>query len=159
MAPRIDFNADDGFGFKQAAKKKKGKAAPAKGGWDDPPEEEKKDGEGEGGDGGDKAPGDTGAGAGDDGDKKDEGNGDGAGDAPPEDDWGNFAPAKSKKKGKKGAKVDDPPAADKFDAFEDIKLDAAPMLDLSFDTGISGSKSPVGTWGSSWNTGGTTTTR
>jgi hypothetical protein len=69
---------------------------------------------------------------------------------------------KSKKKGKKGNKVEEAaptlPAVEKFDAFHEIKLDdTGPMLDLSFDTGTIGTKSSTGfgAWGSSWNTGTT----
>ncbi|XMA19487.1 hypothetical protein WAI453_012278 [Rhynchosporium graminicola] len=156
MATSVDLQSE--AGFKMAAKKKKGKAA-AKSAWDDDEDEKKKEeGEGEGGDGGDKS-GDLGAGG--DGDKKDEtsGNADRAGDNPPEDDWDAFTPAKGKKgkKGKKGAAEEiAPPAAEKFDAFHEIKLDdTGPMLDLSFDTGTKPSTGGFGSWGSSWNTGTT----
>jgi hypothetical protein len=165
MAPPIDFQSQDGF--RQAAKKgKKAAKATSKSKWDENEDENgsKKD-EGEGGDGGDKG-GDAGAGGGGDGDKKDDtnGNGDGA-DGAPEDDWDNFMPAKGKKKGKKGKAEDPAPApavVEKFDAFHEIKLDdTGPMLDLSFDTGNTSTKtagSGFGSWGSSWNTGTTATT-
>ncbi|KAH8676759.1 hypothetical protein BGZ60DRAFT_265403 [Tricladium varicosporioides] len=165
MTPPIDFQSDDGF-IQFAKKKKKNQASS---GWDDTPEEKKE----EGGDsnGGDKGAGDTGGagggdaagGAGDGDDKKDEGKGN---DEPPADDWDTFAPAKSKKKGKKGkSAVEEPPAApepppeEKFDAFHEIKLDdTAPMLDLSFDapTAKSSTAGGLGSWGSSW---GNTTTK
>lgn len=157
MATSVDFQSQDGF--KMAAKKKKGKAA--KSAWDDDEDEKKKEegeGGGEGGEGGDKS-GDIGAGG--DGDKKDEANGDGAGGNPPEDDWDAFLPAKGKKgkKGKKAAAEEVAPAvpaAEKFDAFHEIKLDdTGPMLDLSFDTGTKPSTGGFGSWGSSWNTGTT----
>ena len=163
MAGPIDFNSE--FGFKEAKGKKKGGAKAKSNTWADDAEE-KKDGE-DGGDEGNKdsAGGDTGSGAGagdGSGDKKDDENG---GDAAADDDWG-FATTTKKKKGKKG-KVDDvtsaaEPAVSKFDAFTEIKLDdTGPMLDLSFDTGPSETKSPssFGAWGSSWNTGATTTQR
>jgi len=157
MAPPIDFQSNDGF--KQTAGKKAKKAAKAAQKWkgDDEDEDGNKKEDGEGGDGGDKG-GDTGAGG--DGDKKDEGNGDGdkTGDANL-DEWDSFVPAKVKK-GKKGkaGKMEDPPAAtpaaEKFDAFHEIKLDdTGPMLDLSFDTGTKSNTSGFGAWGSSWNTG------
>lgn len=157
MAPTVDFQSQDGF--QQAAKKKKANAKnAAKSSWDDDGNEDgNKKEEGEGNNDGDKG-GDTGAGGSDD--KKDEtngdgnGNGDGAGDA--DDTWDSFAPVKSKKKGKKG-KAEDPtpaPADDKPDLFHEIKLDDAPTLDLSFDTGPKASGG-FGAWGSSWNTGTT----
>ena len=157
MDQAIDFQSQDGF-VQAKGKKKKNNAAQnnwADNGDDDAAKKE----EGEGNDGGDKG-GDTGAGG--DGEKKDEANGDGAGDANGEDEWTSFTTAKSKKKGKKG-KAEEPAAelaADKFDAFQEIKLDdTGPMLDLSFDTGITESKSGsggFGAWASSWNTGTTT---
>jgi hypothetical protein len=155
MAPAIDFQSQDGF-VQAKGKKKKNNAAQNNWGDNDGEDASKKE-EGEGNGGGDKG-GDTGAGG--DGDKKDEANGDGAGDANGEDEWASFMPAKGKKKGKKG-KTEEPAAADKFDAFQEIKLDdTGPMLDLSFDTGTTESKTGgsggFGSWGSSWNTGTTT---
>lgn len=159
MAPRIDFGSEDGF--QQAAGKKAKKAAKNAAKWkgDDDEEEGSKKDDGEGSNGGDKG-GDTGAGGtGDGDDKKDDANGDAAGN---DDEWDSFMPAKSKKKGKKGAKAEEhapasvAPAIEKFDAFHEIKLDdTSPMLDLSFDTGTTGTKSTsgFGAWGSSWNTG------
>ena len=170
MAPKVDFNSNQGF--TQAAKKKK-KGGAAKNNWDDE-EEKKEEGAGEDNNGGDKGPGDTGAGAGDaSGEKKDDtnGDGDGGGDPPADDEWGSFAPVKGKKKGKKGAKAEEPvpaavpdPPGEKFDAFHEIKLDDGPGLDLSFDTGFSGtgtksSASGVGTWGSNWATGDSKTAK
>jgi hypothetical protein len=171
MTPRVDFNSNQGF--TQAAGKK-GKKKAAQSGWEDE-EKKKEEGAGEDNNGGGKGFGDTGAGAGDaPGNNKDDANGDGdagGGDPPADDDWGSFAPAKSKKKGKKGAKVEEPtpaaapdPPAEKFDAFHEIKLDDGPGLDLSFDTGFSGSgtkssASGVGTWGSSWATGDSKTAK
>jgi hypothetical protein len=167
MAPRVDFNSSQGF--TQAAGKKKKKGGATKNNWDDNEEEKKEEGGGDDNNSGDKGSGDAGAGAGDgSGDKKEDSNGDagGGGDPPPEDDFESFMPAKGKKKGKKGAKAEeatatpDPPA-EKFDAFHEIKLDDGPGLDLSFDTGFSGAaaKSPVGTWGSNWNTGDSKTAK
>lgn len=161
MAGPIDFESE--FGFKQAGKKNKKAAAKKANAWED--EDEKKD-DAEGDDQGNKdSGGDAGAGAGDgSGDKKDEEKKDdeNGGDPAADDDWG-FAPAK-KKKGKKGKTEDTPapePAASKFDAFTEIKLDdTGPMLDLSFDTGGTDTKSAgtgFGAWGSSWTTGATTT--
>lgn len=175
MAFEIDFQSEDGF--KQAGKKgKKASKAAAKSKWDDDEgdtaKKEEGEGEGEGGDGGDKG-GDTGAGG--DGDKKDDANGagDGAGEGPPDDTWDSVVPAKKTKKSKKakaeeakaeeakaeGAKAEEAalevPAADKLDAFSEIKLDdTGPMLDLSFDTGTKTSTGGFGSWGSSWITGG-----
>ena len=162
MAPSVDFQSQDGFQQAAGKKAKKAAKAAAKAKWGDEDEEDgsKKD-EGEGSNNGGDKDGDTGTGAGGDGDKKDDANGDGAGDANPDDEWDSFVPAKSKKKGKKN-KVEDAaptlPAVEKFDAFQEIKLDdTGPMLDLSFDTGTTGTKSSsgFGAWGSSWNTGTT----
>lgn len=178
MAPPIDFQSETGF--KQAAKKKGGKAAKnAKASPWDEPEEKKEEGEGAG-DGGDGGKDNTGgADAGGDGDKKDDEQKDGdkkedgkeGGDPPPEDEeWGSFAPTKSKKKGKKGKGEEPAPAApvvtekdenvSSFDNFDDIKLDT-PMidLDLNFDAPPEEKKSGgiLGSWASSWTTGGTTT--
>jgi hypothetical protein len=160
MAPPIDFGSEDGF--QQAAGKKAKKVAKNAAKWkgDDDEEEGSKKDDGEGSNGGDKG-GDTGAGGTGDGDddKKDDANGDAAGN---DDEWDSFMPAKSKKKGKKGAKAEEPapasaaPVIEKFDAFHEIKLDdTSPMLDLSFETGTTGTKSTsgFGAWGSSWNTG------
>ncbi|KAG9248304.1 hypothetical protein BJ878DRAFT_538439, partial [Calycina marina] len=151
MAPAIDWKSGDGF--TQAAKKKNKKANT----WTDPDENAEKKDEGAG-DSGDKGTGDGagtgGAGSADgDGEKKD----DKDGDANVDDDWGTFAHVKAKKKGKKGAKEEDPaPVVEKFDAFHEIKLDADPILDLSFDTTDTTSKGGgFGTWGSSWATGTT----
>ena len=163
MAPPIDFQSQDGFQQAAGKKAKKAAKAAAKAKWGDDDDEDgskKDEGEGEGSNGGDNG-GDTGAGG--DGDKKDEANGDGAGDANPDDEWDSFMPAKSKKKGKKGKTEEPapaPPTTEKFDAFHEIKLDdTSPMLDLSFDTGTTGSKTTggFGAWGSSWNTGTTST--
>ena len=178
MAPPIDFKSETGF--KQAAKKKGKAAAKKSNAWEEP--EEKKD-EGDGAGDGDAGKDNTGgADAGGDGDKKDDdkkdndkkdndkGNGDG--DAPPEEDeWASFAPAKGKKgKGKKG-KVEEvapaPAVVEKtgdFDAFDEIKLDTSPMLDLSFDTPAAETKTGgggfgIGTWASSWTTGTTKAAR
>lgn len=155
MAPPIDFQSDDGFKQAGGKKAKKAAKAAAKAKWgDDEDEDGSKKDDGEGSNGGDKGADDTGAGG--DGDKKDEGNGDGdgAGDANGGDEWDSFMPAKAKKKGKKGKADDPPPAAEKFDAFHEIKLDdSGPMLDLSFDTGAKPSTSGFGSWGSSWDTG------
>jgi hypothetical protein len=158
MTGPIDFGSEEGF--TQAAKKKK-KAAASN--WDEPEKDDSKKEEGDGNNGdakdGDKATGDTGAGAGDD-DKKDDTNGDGTKEADPADAWDSFLPAKGKKKGKKGAKIEeaiaapDPPPAAEFDAFHEINLDTGPSLDLTFgDT--STKSSSFGSWGSSWNTGTT----
>ncbi len=158
MTPSVDFQSQDGL--KQAAKKKKAAAKnAAKAKWADDEEEDgtKKDDGGDGNDGGDNKGGDTGAGGSDD--KKDETNGDGDanGDANPDDTWDSFMPAKSKKKGKKG-KTEDPipdpttAAEENTELFHEIKLDDAPTLDLSFDTGTK-SSGGFGAWGSSWNTG------
>lgn len=176
MATPIDFNSEDGF--KQAAKKKKAAAKPAKSKWGDDEDEGSKKDDGEGSNGGDKA-GDAGgdagdaAGAGDGDDKKDEDkkDEDKKEDEKPEeaedDAWSSFVAPKSKKKGKKNNKVEDPPAEpapaakeekeEKFDAFHEIKLDdTVPSLDLDFGAGAK-SSSGFGSWGSSWNTGTTTT--
>jgi hypothetical protein len=163
MAPSVDLQSQDGFQQAAGKKSKKAAKAAAKAKWgdeDDGDGNKKDDGEGSN-NGGDKDGG-TGSGAGGDGDKDDgSGNGDGAGNANPDDEWDSFVPAKSKKKGKKN-KVEEPaptlPAVEKFDAFHEIKLDdTGPMLDLSFDTGTTGTKSSsgFGAWGSSWNTGTT----
>lgn len=95
-----------------------------------------------------------------------------------EDDFGWAVPKKGKKN-KKGGKAAVAPAAavaavdtlkegqdkgaEKFDAFETIKLDDTPMLDLSFDTSFSDKKTSgfgdISAWGSSsWATGTKTTT-
>jgi hypothetical protein len=164
MAPSVDLQSQDGFQQAAGKKAKKAAKAAAKAKWGDEDDEDgsKKD-EGEGSNNGGDKDGNIGSGAGGDGDKKDDasGNGDGAGDANPDDEWDSFVPAKSKKKGKKN-KVEEPaptlPAVEKFDAFHEIKLDdTGPMLDLSFDTGTTGTKSSsgFGAWGSSWNTGTT----
>ncbi len=159
MSPEVDFQSGDGFTQAAGKKAKKAAKAQAKSKWDEDEDDANKKEEGEGGDGGDKA-GDTGAGG--DGDKKDDtnGTGDGAGDNP-EDEWNSFMPAKKGKKNKKG-KVEEAapaiPAAEKFDAFHEIKLDdTGPMLDLSFDTGTKPSTGGFGSWGSSWDTGTKTT--
>lgn len=157
MAAEVDFQSE--FGFSKAAGKKAKKAAKAASKWNDDEDETPKKDEGDGGDGGDKDSGDVGAGG--DGDKKDDASKDGGGDAPAEDAWDSFMPAKGKKKAGKKGKVEEvaPPAAEKFDAFHEIKLDdTGPMLDLSFDTGTTKpATGGFGTWGSSWNTGTTTT--
>lgn len=160
MAPSVDFQSQEGF--TQVAKKKAKAAAKAaaKNKWEDDDEDGSKKDEGEGSNNGGDKDGDTGTGAGGDDEKKDDANGDGAGDANPDDEWSSFTPAKSKKKGKKGKVEDAAPAlqaVEKFDAFHEIKLDdTGPMLDLSFDTGTTGTKSSgFGAWGSSWNTGTT----
>lgn len=156
MAPSVDFQSQDGF-VQTAKKAKKAAKIAAKARWGDEDEEDgNKKEEGEGNNDGDKG-GDTGAGGSDD--KKDEmnGDGDGNGDANADDTWDSFVTPKSKKKGKKGKTEDpipDPPAEDKTDFFHEIKLDDAPTLDLSFDTGTKAGGG-LGAWGSGWNTGTT----
>lgn len=158
MTAPVDFGW--GEGFTQAAKKKNNKKAAAA--WEDTPAEKdegkKDEGDANNGDsnGGDKAAGDNGTGASGDGDDKKDGGGDDAKKDEPEDEWASFAPAKGKKKGKKGkveeviAAPDPPPAAD-IDAFQDVSLDA-PSIDMSF--GDSSVKSPTfGDWGNQWSTG------
>jgi hypothetical protein len=157
MAPSIDFQSEDGF-ITTAKKGKKNAKAPAKAKWaDDEDEDGSKKADEEGSNGGDKGN-DTGAG-GEGGDKKDEGGDDGSKETKPEDDWDSFLPAKGKKKGKKGKAEEaavDSSATDKFDAFQEIKLDdTGPMLDLSFDTGTTSASKSFGDWGTSWKTGTT----
>jgi len=151
-----DLSSEDGF--IQCAKKKKSKATPINLGGP-----AKKD-EGGAGDGGDKPGGNDdnqngdagqtggdGAGNGDGDDKKD-----GAGDANPDDNWGTFATVGGKKKkGKQGEdSVDASGSASKFDAFDDIKLDASPSLNINFGSSTADTKTnSVSTWGNSWATG------
>jgi hypothetical protein len=170
MDSLIDFSSEEGF--YQFAKKKK-KATQAFN-WDEPEKKDEPPADGGDGNGGDPNGGDSGnaggdgAGAGggdgdgngDDKDKKDEG-----GDANPDDEWGSFATVgKKKKKGKKGAAVEEPtenavpevPEV-KFDSFQEIKLDdPAPALEVNFGGDSAENKgSSFGTWGTSWNTGST----
>jgi hypothetical protein len=73
--------------------------------------------------------------------------------------WG--ASGSGRTTGKKDKVEDAAPTlrtTEKFDAFYEIKLDdTSPMIDLSFDTGTTNTKSSsgFGAWGSSWNTGTT----
>ena len=80
-----------------------------------------------------------------------------------DDEWSGFMPAKSKKRGKKRGKkrAEEPsttPAADRFDAFNEMYPDkSAPVLDVDFGNDGTGAKRTdgFGAWGSSWKIGST----